>query len=121
MKTKIVLLTGLLCCSPWLAAKEWLIDVRSPEEFATSHLASAINLPYDQIVPALAQRGASKEDTLYLYCRSGRRAGIARDELTQIGYQHVENLGGMEQAQNWQQAHQPASHAGSPVLPPKER
>lgn len=45
---------------------------------------------------------------------------MPRDELTQIGYLHVENLGGMEQAQNWQKAHQPASREGSPVLPTKE-
>ena len=102
MKTKIALLTGLLLCAPWLEAKEWLIDVRTPEEFTTSHLHSAVNLPYDQIVPALARLDVSKEDTLYLYCHSGRRAGIARDELTRAGYRHVENLGGMEQAQIWQ-------------------
>ncbi len=113
MKTKIALLTGLLLCSPWLAAKEWLIDVRTPEEFTISHLPSAVNLPYEQIVPALARLEASKADTLYLYCHSGRRAGIARDELTRAGYQHVESLGGMEQAQIWQTTHQSDSQKTS--------
>lgn len=42
--------------------------------------------------------GVKKSDELLLYCRSGRRAGVAQEELRQQGYQQVTNLGSLEQA-----------------------
>ena len=51
-----------------------VIDVRTPEEYASGHVEGAINIPYDTItakLPALARIG--KTENILLYCRSGRR------------------------------------------------
>jgi phage shock protein E len=37
---------------------------------------------------------------IYVYCRSGRRSGIAQSTLEEAGYNNVVNLGGLEDAQN---------------------
>ena len=54
------------------------IDVRTAEEFSAEHVASAKNIEYQQIVPAVAKLGIGKQEPIQLYCRSGRRAEIAR-------------------------------------------
>jgi rhodanese-related sulfurtransferase len=41
---------------------------------------------------------ADKAGTYFLYCHSGRRAGIATDQMKSMGFANVTNLGGMEDA-----------------------
>lgn len=66
-----------------------LIVVRTAEEFRKGHIPGAINIPLDQIDQADIASGS------HLYCRSGRRSGIARDRLKERGIDTV-NLGGIE-------------------------
>jgi phage shock protein E len=35
---------------------------------------------------------------IYLYCGSGRRAGIAQESLQASGYTNVTNIGGLDEA-----------------------
>lgn len=98
MKNKIgLLLAGLLCSLP-LQAKTWLIDVRTAQEYASEHASGAVNIEYQQILDGMVALGVKKSDELLLYCRSGRRAGLAQEALRQQGYQQVTNLGSLEQA-----------------------
>lgn len=74
-----------------------VIDVRTPEEFASGHVDGAINIPYDTIkpnLPALTKIG--KDANILLYCRSGRRSGIAMQSLGQLGYRNLQNGGGLD-------------------------
>ncbi len=72
-----------------------LIDVRSPEEFASGHAKGAINFDVQRLgqgeMPDLA-----KSAKLKLYCRSGGRAELAKNILKQHGFSDVENLGGID-------------------------
>ncbi|MFT3848162.1 MAG: rhodanese-like domain-containing protein [Propionivibrio sp.] len=73
-----------------------VIDVRTPEEFATGHVDGALNIPYDAIkpdLPALAKIG--KDENIVLYCRSGRRSAIAKQTLNDLGYRSVQDGGGL--------------------------
>lgn len=92
---------------PWLANAQTysldgvqskvVIDVRTPEEFASGHIEGAINIPYDTIapnLPALAKIG--KDESILLYCRSGRRSAIAMQSLAQLGYRKLQNGGGLD-------------------------
>jgi rhodanese-related sulfurtransferase len=90
-----------------MTAQELLVDVRSPSEFATGALASdiapTINIEYqimDQLPEIYAARGINvhKDDRITLYCRSGRRSNIALQILKNMGYQHVRDIGGFEEA-----------------------
>ena len=51
-----------------------LLDVRSPEEFASGHLRGALNIPHDRIAEEIAAAVPDKTAQVILYCRSGRRA-----------------------------------------------
>ncbi|KJS06929.1 MAG: hypothetical protein VR73_09570 [Gammaproteobacteria bacterium BRH_c0] len=87
----------LMLASPFAAAGDTvLIDVRTPEEFATGHLPGALNMPYEDIVRLTAEAGIGRDTPLALYCRSGRRSGIATSELLANGFTQIENLGGYE-------------------------
>lgn len=81
-----------------LPAGAVLIDVRSAEEFNTGHLAGAVNIPHTEIAEKISGVAKDKSTPLYLYCRSGRRVGIAMEELSKLGYTKMVNLGGAEEA-----------------------
>jgi phage shock protein E len=83
------------------SAKEWLIDVRTAAEYTVEHAEGATNIEYQQIVTGAQQAGIKKQDTVHLYCRSGHRAEIAKELLIQNGYQKVENLGSLQDAESW--------------------
>lgn len=70
------------------------IDVRTPAEYASGHLPGAINIPLDVIEQRIAQHAPDKHAPIALYCRSGRRSGLARDILLKMGYTRVSNEGG---------------------------
>jgi phage shock protein E len=74
----------------------YLIDVRTPQEFAEGHLVGAINIEYQEIVAKIGGVTSNKSARIELYCRSGRRSGIAQDLLKEAGYQNAVNLGGFE-------------------------
>lgn len=74
--------------------KVLVVDVRSPAEFAAGHVPGAINLPVDALTgnePALRDW---KQKPVVLYCKSGRRAGIAADRLEKQGFARLEHLAG---------------------------
>jgi phage shock protein E len=76
-----------------------LIDVRSEEEFASGALPGAHLIPHEQIAQRIAALAPDKNTPIVLYCRSGRRSGIAQDNLLALGYTQVINAGGYEQLQ----------------------
>ena len=75
-----------------------LIDVRSAEEFKTGYIKGAVNIPHTEIAEKISAVAKDKSTPLYLYCRSGRRVGIAMETLTALGYTTMVNLGGAEEA-----------------------
>ena len=76
-----------------------LVDVRTVEEFNTGHLTNAVNIPLDQIKEALPRRVPDKSQVLLLHCRSGRRSGIAEQQLRALGYTNALNIGSYQQAE----------------------
>ena len=77
-------------------AKGVWIDVRSAEEFNAGHLQDAVNIPHDQILARIQAVSPDKNAPVNLYCRSGRRAETALNELKNAGYTNVTNHGGYE-------------------------
>lgn len=73
-----------------------LIDVRTPAEFASGALGDAVNIPYAQILAGVASENIEKSRPIVLYCRSGRRSGIAKETLEAAGFTNVINAGGYE-------------------------
>lgn len=71
----------------------YLVDVRTPEEFATGHLPGALNLPVQRLSAALGALDASKP--VVLYCRSGRRSAMAALAFRNAGFAPVIDIGTM--------------------------
>lgn len=81
-----------------MSEKAVLIDVRSAEEYNAGFHPGAVNIPHTEIAEKISAVAPDKTTPLYLYCRSGRRVGIAMENLKKLGYQTMYNLGGFEEA-----------------------
>jgi len=77
-----------------------LLDVRTPREFAAGAIPGAVNIPVQELGRRMAEieqlTGGDKGHAIVVYCRSGRRSGIAKDALLDAGYGRVTNLGPKE-------------------------
>ena len=70
-----------------------VVDVRTPEEYKNEHLPGAVNVPHTLVLQSLEKFGSNKHRPIVVYCKSGRRAELARGELSQAGYTAVTNGG----------------------------
>ncbi|WP_348727800.1 rhodanese-like domain-containing protein [Rheinheimera texasensis] len=97
MWCKAALLGLAVCAAPLaLAAEKIWIDVRSAEEFQAGHLKDALNIPHTEIAAKISAVTQDKNAEIQLYCRSGRRSGLAEAELKKLGFTNVHNAGGYE-------------------------
>jgi len=69
-----------------------LIDVRTPEEFASGHISGARNVPLDAFSASSLAPG--DQGKVVLYCRSGRRSQVAADRLVAEGATPATQLDG---------------------------
>ncbi len=73
-----------------------LVDVRTPQEYTEGHIDGALNINVQSDdFKELAQRELSKDSTVLVYCRSGRRSLDAAEMLTRLGYNVVNLKGGI--------------------------
>ncbi|HRH77744.1 MAG TPA: rhodanese-like domain-containing protein [Cellvibrionaceae bacterium] len=73
------------------------IDVRATDEYAAGHINGAILIPHEEIAAKIGLFNFAHEDDIRVYCRTGRRSGIAKDVLNNLGYVNVINEGGYEE------------------------
>lgn len=67
-------------------AKILVIDVRSPQEFATGHIPGAVDIPLDDLPRKLEEMKVSKDTVLVTTCQHGGRSSRAAAELEKLGY-----------------------------------
>ena len=77
-----------------ITAGATVIDVRTAEEMAEGMLPGAVPIPHTEIASGVAALELPTDATLVLYCRSGRRSGLATAALQKAGYRRVINGGG---------------------------
>ena len=83
-----------------------IIDVRTPEEFAESHLPEANNFPVDTLSQNIETiKKLQRDKPLLVYCRSGKRSARATEILQNLGVNSVHNLKGGIKA--WSDANNP--------------
>jgi phage shock protein E len=75
-----------------------VIDVRTEAEWATGHLDGAVLIPYERIGDEISKASLNKDENIYLYCRTGRRSGIALETLKKAGFENLINLETVEKA-----------------------
>jgi NADPH-dependent 2,4-dienoyl-CoA reductase/sulfur reductase-like enzyme/rhodanese-related sulfurtransferase len=69
----------------------FLIDVRTPQEYAGGHIPGAVNLPVDELRSRLGELPRDRE--IAVYCQVGQRGYLATRILLQAGFRAV-NVGG---------------------------
>lgn len=76
-----------------------IIDVRTPaEQQETGYIMGALLIEHSSIHTEIKNAVPDTRTPLVLYCRSGRRAEMAKNTLNSIGYKDVVNLGSLENA-----------------------
>ena len=71
-----------------------LIDVRTPDEFASGYIYNAINIAVETLEDRLDE--VPNDIPIVVYCRSGNRSAVAAEILVSAGYQPVYDLGGIK-------------------------
>ena len=72
-----------------------ILDVRTESEFAESHIKGAVLIPDNEIASKAGKALPDKNQTILVYCRSGRRSALAAQELVKLGYTGVQDFGGI--------------------------
>lgn len=85
---------SLLQVKEAIAADALVVDTRSKEEFNGGHIDGAVLIPHDQMESRYKELLSHKNKSVVLYCRSGRRSGIAKEILEKEGFTRVINAGG---------------------------
>ena len=71
-----------------------VLDVRTPAEYAAGHVPGAVNIPHGDVAARIAEIEAHRGDEVVVYCKSGRRAGMASEALESAGFTGVRHLTG---------------------------
>jgi rhodanese-related sulfurtransferase len=71
-----------------------ILDVRTPEEFASGHIEGAINVDFNSGNFANEITRLNPSETYAIYCRSGSRSGQAASIMHKAGFHDVSNLNG---------------------------
>ena len=95
---RIYALASLLLSSIVFSDEPLVIDVRSLEEVKTGIIQDAIHIEWTQIDKEINDIDVTKDQPIYLYCRSGNRSGKATVILEKIGFTNVINAGGIKEA-----------------------
>ena len=69
----------------------FLVDVRTPGEFAGGHVQGSSNIPLDKLTSQLSKFKDKK--SIVVFCQSGGRSGQAKLILEQSGFSNVVNGG----------------------------
>ena len=72
-----------------------ILDVRREDEFAEGHIPGAINVPNEGIQDTEPSELPDKNQTIYVYCRSGNRSKQAASKLVAMGYTNILEFGGI--------------------------
>lgn len=89
-----------------------VIDVRTPVEFAEVHVPQARNIPLDELAPDTLP--LSKDQPVYLLCRSGQRATKAAAKFARDGFTLPIVVEGGTLA--WIEAHLPVTRGSVKVI-----
>ena len=93
-KFLIILLTW-----PGFIFSSVFIDVRTPEEHASESIINTYNIEWQNILDI--DEVATKDDEIFLFCRSGNRSQRAKKILDEAGYKKVFNIGGFKEASDY--------------------
>ncbi len=77
-----------------------ILDVRTQDEYNEGHIPGAICIPNEEITgtepsDAIREMLPDMDQTILVYCRTGRRSKEAADKLGRMGYTNIYEFGGI--------------------------
>lgn len=81
-----------------------VLDVRTPEEYASGRVPGAVNIPHTELPARLGELGGDERE-IVVYCERGGRASTAIETLREAGFTMVSHLDGDMSA--WRDAELP--------------
>jgi len=72
----------------------YLIDVRTPQEYASQHIGNAVNIDINSSTFESQISSLDKNKPVYVYCLSGGRSARAAQKMNDLGFTEVYNLSG---------------------------
>ena len=72
-----------------------VLDVRKPDEYEKKHIPNAVLLPIEELRAGNFSALPDKNQTIIIYCWTGRRAEDAAAILIEAGYTKVYEMGGL--------------------------
>jgi len=72
-----------------------VIDVRTPAEYAAGHIAGAQNIDVEAADFGTRIATLDKKGAYLVYCHSGRRSGLAADQMAKAGFTDIVDGGAM--------------------------
>ena len=72
-----------------------ILDVRRADEFSQGHIPGAINIANEDIIDTEPAELKDKNQTIYVYCRSGNRSKQASAKLAAMRYTNIVECGGI--------------------------
>ncbi|MCU6761106.1 Thiosulfate sulfurtransferase PspE precursor [uncultured Roseburia sp.] len=72
-----------------------ILDVRTQEEYDQGHIKGAVCIPNETIGEEVSEKLPQKDQTIFVYCRSGNRSKQASSKLAALGYTDVVEFGGI--------------------------
>jgi len=81
----------------WIAGgtEAIILDVRSEEEFLTGHIEGSILLPLHELEERAEDILLDKDASILVICYSGNRSQIASQQLADLGFTNVYDIGGV--------------------------
>lgn len=77
------------------------LDVRTLEEYNEGHIEGAVLLPDTELAEKIEQVIPDKRALVFVYCRSGNRSKTATEKMVELGYNHVYDMGGINDAKEF--------------------
>lgn len=71
-----------------------LIDARTPREYSGGHIEGSENIDFLAGDFMSHVQDLDKNETVYIYCASGRRSASAAQQMINAGFKHVVDLSG---------------------------
>ena len=78
----------------WADQSLFVLDVRTPEEYAAGHLPGAVNIPHGELAARIAELAGARERDVVVYCRTGVRSAAALEVLGKAGFKRLFQLKG---------------------------
>lgn len=70
----------------------FILDVRTPREYAAGHLRNAVLVPVQELQSRVQELSKEKNNQILVYCHSGNRSTVASKILIDNGFMRIYNM-----------------------------